>query len=56
MSTTTEAFVFLAKYIIAKHLQQEVDGDFSICVDEHRPCGLFITKDIKIYQWCVIKR
>ena len=50
------AFVFLAKFIIAKYLKQEVDGNVSVCVDEHSLCGLSITADIKIYQYHVIKR
>ena len=31
-----------------KYLKQEVG--LSICLDEHSPCGLFITGEIKIYQ------
>ena len=50
------AFVFLAKFIIAKYLKQEVDGKLSVCVDEHSLCGLSMTGDIKIYQCHVIKR
>ena len=53
------AFAFLAKlaevYFI-KYLKQEVDDDISVCVDEHSPCGLPITGDIKIYQCHLIKR
>ena len=41
-------FVSLAEFIIAKYLKQEVDEDLSVCVDEHSPCGLSITGDIKI--------
>ena len=33
-STATKAFAFLVKFIIAKHLKQEVD-DLSVRVDEH---------------------
>ena len=55
-SPTKRAFVSLAKFIIAKYLKQEVDDDLSVCVDEHSPCGLSITGDIKIYQCHVIKR
>ena len=46
------AFIFLSKYII----EQEVDDDLFVCVDEHCPCGLSITGDIKIYQCLKIKR
>ena len=28
-------------------LKQEVIGDLSICIDEHSPCGLFVTGDLK---------
>ena len=41
--TTARAFVFFAKFIIAKYLEQEVDDDF--CVDKRSPCGLSITGD-----------
>ena len=44
------AFVFRAKFIIAKYLKQEVDGNVSVRVDEHSLCGLSITGDIKIYE------
>ena len=50
MSTTTKAFVFLAKY-----LKQEVDDDLSLCMVEHSPHGLSITGDIKIYQCHMMK-
>ena len=46
----------LLNFIITKYLKQEVDDDLSVCVDEHSPCGLSITGDIKIYQCLVIKR
>ena len=39
------AFVFLAKFIIADYLKQEVNSDLSICVDESNPCSLSITGD-----------
>ena len=55
-STTTRAFVFLAKFIITKYLKQEVDDDLSIFVEERSACGLSITGDIKIYQCHLIKR
>ena len=35
--TTTRAFVFLAKFIIAKYLTQEVSDDFSVYVSEAAP-------------------
>ena len=43
MSTTTRAFVFLAKFLkfyYHKYLKQEVDDNLSLCVVEHSPCGL----------------
>ena len=49
-STTTTAFVFLTKFIIAKHLKQEADDDLSDSVDECNLFRLSITGDIKIYQ------
>ena len=49
-STTTTAFVFLAKFIIAKYLKQEADDDLSVSVDECNLFRLSITGDIKIYQ------
>ena len=49
-STTTTAFVFLAKFIIAKYLKQEADYDLSVSVDECNLFRLSITGDIKIYQ------
>ena len=55
-SATTTTFVFLAKFIIAKYLKQEVNGELSVCVDECSPCGLSVTGDIMIYQIHVIKR
>ena len=51
MSTAKGTFVFLAKYITLKYLQQELNDDLSVCVDKRIPCGLFITEGIKIYQW-----
>ena len=51
-----EHLSFLQNFIITKYLKQEVDGDQSVCLDEHSPCGLSITGDIKIYQCHVIKR
>ena len=57
-STTTRAFVFLAKFAefyYHKYLKQEVDEDLSVCVGEHSPCGLSMTGDIKIYQCLMIK-
>ena len=55
-STTTRAFVFLAKFIITNYLTQDVDGALSICIDERNPCNLSITGDIEIYQCHVFKR
>ena len=46
----------LLNFIITKYLKQEVDDDLSVCVDEHSPCGLSITGDIKIYQCHMIKK
>ena len=46
----------LLNFIITKYLKQEVDDNLSIYVDEHSPCGLFISGDIKIYQYHMIKR
>ena len=51
-----EHLPFLQNFIITKYLKQEVDDNLGICVDEHSPCGLSITGDIKIYQCHVIKR
>ena len=45
----------LLNFIITKYLKQEVNEDPSICADERSPCGLS-TRDIKIYQYHVIKR
>ena len=50
------ATVFLAKFIVADYLKQEVDGDLSICVDECNSCSLSASEDIKIYQCHMIKR
>ena len=49
-STTTIAFVFPAKFFYPKYLKQEVHDSLSICINERSPCGLSITRDIKIYQ------
>ena len=46
----------LLNFIITKYLKQEVNDNLSLCVDEHSPCGLSITGDIKIYQCHMIKR
>ena len=43
----------LLNSIITKYLKEE---DLNVCLDEHSPCGLSITGDIKIYQCHVIKR
>ena len=40
----------LLNFIITKYLKQEVDDNLSVCVDDHSPCGLSITGDIKIYH------
>ena len=40
----------LQNFIITKYLRQEVDDDLSVCIDEHSPCVLSVTGDIKIYQ------
>ena len=50
-----EYLSFLQNFIITKYLKQEVDDELSVCVDERSPCGLSITRDIKIYQCHVIK-
>ena len=47
-STTTRAFVFLAKFTITKYLKQEVDDNLRVCVDECSPCVISITEDIKM--------
>ena len=47
---------FLQNFFITKYLKQEVNDELSICVDEHSPCGLSMTGDIKIYQYHVIKK
>ena len=49
-STITRAFTFLAKFIIAKYLKQEVDDNLSVFVDQYSPCGLSIIEDIKTYH------
>ena len=30
----------LLNFIIKKYLKQEVNDNLSVCIDEHRPCGL----------------
>ena len=56
-ATTREFFChILLNFINTKYLKPEVNDDLSICVDEGTPCGLSVTRDIKIYQCCVIKR
>ena len=47
-STTTRAFVFLAKFTTTKYLKQEVDDNLRVCVDECSPCVISITEDIKM--------
>ena len=51
-----EHLSFLQNFIITKYLKEEVDDNLSISVSEHSPCGLSITRDIKIYKCHVIKR
>ena len=46
----------LQNFIIIKYLKQEVNDDLSVCREEHSPCGLSMTGDIKIYQYHVIKK
>ena len=53
MSTTTRAFVFLAKclkFFYHKIYKQEVHDHLSLCVAECSPCGLSITgcKDLSM--------
>ena len=45
---------FLQNFISTKYLKQDVDDDLSVCVDKCSPCGLSITRDLKIYQCHVI--
>ena len=45
----------LLNFIIIKYLKQEdwnqeVDENWSICMDERSPCGLSINGDIKLYD------
>ena len=40
----------LLNFIITKYLKKEFDDYLSVGVDEHSPCGLSATGDIKIYQ------
>ena len=37
---------FLTKFIVGKHLKQEVNEDLCVCVNERSHCGLSITGDI----------
>ena len=46
----------LMNFIIKNYLKEEVDDDLSICIDELSPCGLSVTKSIKIYQCHMIQR
>ena len=46
----------LLNFVITKYLKQEADHDLSVYMNEHSPCGLSITGDIKIYQCHAIKR
>ena len=46
----------LLNFIIRKYLNQEVDDDLSICMNEGSPCDLYVTVDMKIYQFHMIKR
>ena len=58
-STITKALSFfenLLNFIMTKKLKQEVDDNLSVYMDEHGPCGLSLTGDIKIYLCHVIKR
>ena len=50
------SFAFIAEFIIAKYLKQEIDEDLSVFMDGLCPCGLCITGDIEIYQCHLIKR
>ena len=59
MSTTTRAFVFLAKFLkfyYRKIFETRSRWRPSLCMVECSHCGLSITGDIKIYQCYVIKR
>ena len=51
-----EHLSFQQNFMMTKYLKQEVNDDLSVCEDERSPCGLSITRDIKIYQYHVIKR
>ena len=44
-SIITRAFIFLGKFIIAKYLEQKVNGDLSICVDERSCYDFSVTGD-----------
>ena len=37
----------LPSFVTTKYLKQEVNDDISICMDEHSPCDLSITGDIR---------
>ena len=45
----------LLNFIITKYIKQEVDDNLTVCKDEHSPCGLSVTGDIKICSCHVIK-
>ena len=54
-----ERFSFLQNllnFIIAKYLSQEVNDNWSICMDERSPCGVSIAEDVDIYHSHMIKR
>ena len=54
--TTKRPFVLLAKvagFYYHKIFKQDVDNDLSVCLDE---CGLYITGEIDIYLFQVIRR
>ena len=40
---------------ITKYFKQEVDDKLKVCLDERSPRGIFITGDMKIYQYHVMK-
>ena len=46
----------LLNFIIMKYLKQEGNDDLSFYVDEHSPCGLSVTGDIKIHQCHMIRK
>ena len=45
----------LLNFVITKYIKQKVDDNLTIYMDEHSPCGLSVTGDIKICQCCQIK-